>query len=132
MKANQLSRRERQIMDIIYELDEATAQQVMERLPEPPGYSAVRALLRKLVDKGQLAYREQGAKYVYYPLVGHEKAGHNAITRLIRTFYDGSAGQAVNAMLGMSLKDISQEELDQIEGMIREAKRRKRKRGGGE
>ena len=121
-KAINLSRRERQIMDIVYELTQATAQQVLERLPDPPSYSAVRAMLRKLEDKGHIMHREEGAKYVYHPVIDHEQASRNAISRLVKTFYDGSAAQAVNALLGMSFNDISREELEKIESMIANAK----------
>lgn len=117
-----LSRRERQIMDIVYQLSEATAQDVLGRLPDPPSYSAVRAMLRKLEDKGHIMHREDGAKYVYFPVIDHEQASRNAISRLVKTFYDGSAAQAVNALLGMSFNDISREELEKIESMIAAAK----------
>jgi len=126
-KAINLSRRERQIMDILYELGEATAQDVMQRLPDPPSYSAVRAMLRKLEDKGHIQHKEVGAKYVFYPVVNHEQASRNAISRLVKTFYDGSAAQAVNALLGMSFEDISKEEQEQIESMIAAAKEREEK-----
>jgi len=126
-KAINLSRRERQIMDILYELGEATAQDVMQRLPDPPSYSAVRAMLRKLEDKGHIQHKEVGAKYVFYPVVNHEQASRNAISRLVKTFYDGSAAQAVNALLGMSFEDISKAELEQIESMIAAAKEREEK-----
>jgi len=121
-KATNFSRRERQIMDIMYELTQVTAQQVMERLPDPPSYSAVRAMLRKLEDKGHIMHREEGAKYVYFPVLDHEQASKNAISRLVKTFYDGSAAQAVNALLGMSFSDISKEDLEKIEEMIATAK----------
>ena len=121
-KAINLSRRERQIMDIVYELDEVSAQQVLERLPDPPSYSAVRAMLRKLEDKGHIMHREEGAKYVYFPVIDHEQASRNAISRLVKTFYDGSAAQAVNALLGMSFSDISKDELAEIESFIASAK----------
>ena len=122
-KAINLSRRERQIMDIIYEMTKVTAQQVMERLPDPPSYSAVRAMLRKLEDKGHIMHKEEGAKYVYFPVVNHEQASRNAISRLVKTFYDGSAAQAGNALLGMSFNDMSKEELKQIEDLIASAKK---------
>ena len=127
-KAINLSRRERQIMDIIYELAEVTAQDVTERLPDPPSYSAVRAMLRKLEEKGHIMHREEGAKYVYFPVVDHEQASRNAITRLVKTFYDGSAAQAVNALLGMSVNDISPEELEKIESMIAAAKNKEQQK----
>ena len=110
-------------MDIVYEMTKVTAQQVMERLPDPPSYSAVRAMLRKLEDKGHIMHKEEGAKYVYFPVVNHEQASRNAISRLVKTFYDGSAAQAVNALLGMSFNDMSKEELKQIEDLIASAKK---------
>ena len=125
-KAVHLSRRERQIMDILYELGQASAQDVLERLPDPPSYSTVRALLRKLEEKQHAGHREQGAKFLYFPLVAREAASRNAIARLVRTFFDGSAGQAVNAMLGMSLKDLSREELDELDRLISRARAQSR------
>lgn len=122
-KAIHLSRRERQIMDIIYELGEVSAQQVLDRLPDPPSYSAVRAMLRKLEEKEHIDHKEVGAKYVFFPVVKHGQASKNAISRLVKTFFDGSTGLAVNALLGMSLKDISEDELNEIETLIRDAKR---------
>ena len=125
-KAINLSRRERQIMDIVYELTEVTAQQVLDRLPEPPSYSATRAMLRKLEDKGHIMHKEEGAKYVYFPVVDHEQASRNAISRLLKTFYDGSAAQAVNALLGMSFNEMSKEELEAIEQVIAQAKQKEK------
>jgi len=123
-----LSRRERQIMDILFERGEASAAEVLERLPDPPSYSAVRALLRKLEEKGVINHREQGARYVYFPLEDARKAGRNAITRLIRTFFEGSPARAANSLLGMSLKDLSAQELDELEALIRTARSTKEKR----
>ena len=121
-KASSLSRRERQIMDIVYELNEVTAQQVLDKLPDPPGYSAVRALLSRLVEKSHLAFRADGARYVYYPLVKRQTATRNALSNLVKTYFDGSVGQAANALLGMSLKNISTEELDALETLIQQAR----------
>lgn len=118
-----LSRRERQIMDIVYELGEVSAQQVQQRLPDPPSYSSVRTLLGRLEDKGQLSHREQGGRYLYAPLVKRETATRNALRRLVRTFFDGSAVQAANALLGMS-QDISDEELDALENLIQQTRER--------
>lgn len=123
-KAIHLSRRERQIMDILYEHSEATAQQVMERLPSAPGYSAVRALLRKLEEKGHIKHREEALKYVYCPMVDSQEASKNAIQRLVRTFFKGSSGQAVNALLGMSMQDLSDQELDELEQKIKQARQK--------
>lgn len=118
-----LSRRERQIMDIIFELKEASVQQVLDKLPDPPGYSAVRALLARLVEKGEVAYREQGARYLYYPLVKRETATRTALGRLVKTFFDGSPLQAASALLGMSLKNVDSEELDKLEALIQKARK---------
>lgn len=79
-------------------------------------------MLRKLEDKEHIAHKEQGAKYIFYPLIEREQASQNAITRLVKTFFDGSAGQAVNALLGMSLKDMPEQELEEIERLIKQAK----------
>ena len=97
-----LSRRERQIMDIVYELKEATAQQVMERLPEAPGYSAVRALLRVLENKGHLDHRRDGPRYVYLPRLPKDKARRSELRRLLKTFFDDSTEYAMAALLDIS------------------------------
>jgi predicted transcriptional regulator len=118
-----LSRRERQIMDIIYQHGQATAAEVMERLPEAPGYSAVRALLRVLEDKGHLRHEEQGPRYVYLPTLPREKARSSALKQLVQTFFEGSTGQAVAALLGMSPSSLSDEELDRLSGLIEQARK---------
>ena len=87
-KDTSLSRRERQIMDIIYESKEATAQQVMERLPDAPGYSAVRALLRVLENKGHLEHRQDGPRYVYTPRLAKDTARRSELRHLLKTFFD--------------------------------------------
>ena len=109
-----LSRRERQIMDIIYEMKEATALQVMERLPSPPGYSAVRALLRVLENKGHLSHRQDGARYVYTPILAKEKARRGALRHLLKTFFDNSTEDAVAALLDMSEDNMSEEEYQRL------------------
>lgn len=126
--AHKLSRRERQIMDIIYELNEASVQQVQDLLPDPPSYSTVRALLARLVEKGELAHREQGARYLYYPVVKRETATKNALNRVVKTFFDGSPAKAANALLGMSLKNLDKGELDELEAMIQEARKAEKRK----
>lgn len=126
--AHKLSRRERQIMDVLYQLEEASVQQVQERLPDPPGYSAVRALLARLEEKGQITHREQGARYLYAPLVKRQTATRNALTAMVKTFFNGSPAQAANALLGMSLKNLREEELDELEALIRQARSKDRER----
>jgi len=120
-----LSRRERQIMDIVYELKEASAKQVLARLPDPPSYSTVRALLAKLEDKGQLQHREQDLKYIYFPAHNHEDAQRSAASRLLKTFFDGSVSQAMSAMIDLSEKKVSDQELAELEQLIEKAKNRK-------
>src|SRR5688572_20627761 len=97
-----LSRRERQIMDIVYRLGSTTAAEVLESLPDPPGYSAVRAMMRILEEKGHLTHRDDGPRYVYTPVVPRTAARQSAMRQLVRTFFDGSATQAAAALLDMS------------------------------
>src|SRR5438045_2970365 len=95
----QLSRRERQIMDVVYRRGRATAADVLADLPDPPGYSAVRAMLRLLEDKGHVKHEQDGPRYVYVPTVGRDKARKSAMRHLVRTFFDGSTEDAVAALL---------------------------------
>jgi predicted transcriptional regulator len=118
----ELSRRERQIMDIVYQLGSASAAEVRERLPQPPGYSAVRAMLRVLEDKGHLEHRQDGPRYVYEATVPVETARRSAVDRLLRTFFDNSLGEAVATLLDSSTSKLSREELDQLADMIEQAK----------
>ncbi|MBX3173172.1 MAG: BlaI/MecI/CopY family transcriptional regulator [Gemmatimonadaceae bacterium] len=117
-----LSRRERQIMDAIYRLGEATAQEVLDHLPDPPSYSAVRALLRVLVEKGHVKHREDGTRYVYAPVVSREQARRNALKQMVRTFFDGSAAQAAAALLNLKDSNLSDDELDRLEALIDRAR----------
>ena len=121
--AASLSRRERQIMDIIYQQGQATAAEVMERLPDPPSYSAVRALLRVLEDKGHLRHEEQGPRYVYLPTLPRDKARSSALKQVVQTFFEGSTEQAVAALLGMSPVALSDEELDRLARLIDQARK---------
>ncbi len=118
-----LSRRERQIMDIIHRRGQATAQEVMEELPAPPSYSAVRALLRLMEEKGYLRHEQDGPRYVYTATLAREKAGRSALKNLLQTFFDGSTEQAVAALLDLSRAKLSQEELDRMLQMIEEARK---------
>jgi predicted transcriptional regulator len=117
-----LSRRERQIMDVIYRLGQATVQDVRDQLPDPPGYSAVRALLRVLEDKGHVKHRELGTRYVYMPIVSRERARVSALRQMIGTFFDGSAAAAAAALLDLSDGNLSDEELDRLESLIERAR----------
>jgi predicted transcriptional regulator len=116
-----LSRRERQIMDAIYLLGEATAQDVLEQIADPPGYSAVRALLRILETKGHVRHRQDGPRYVYHPTVPRERARDSALRQLVRTFFDGSAGAAAAALLDLSRDDLTDDELARLEALVERA-----------
>ena len=117
-----LSRRERQIMDVIYRLGRATVAEMMEGLTDPPGYSAVRAMLRILEEKGHLRHEQDGPRYVFMPRVNRDRARRSALKHLIQTFFDGSAEEAVAALLGMPQSKLSQDELDRIGSLIEKAK----------
>src|ERR1041384_8450796 len=97
-----LSRRERQIMDVIYSKGRATAAEVLEAMPAPPGYSAVRAMLRLLEEKGYLRHDQEGTRYVYLPTLSRDKARQSALKQLVQPFFDNSTEQAVSALLAMS------------------------------
>lgn len=118
-----LSRREQQIMHVIYSRGEATATEVLENLPAPPSYSAVRALLRVLVEKGHLRHRRDGQRYVYSPTVARERVKLSALRRVLRTFFDDSAEEAVAALLDISHERLSDEELERMENLIKQARR---------
>ncbi len=123
---NQLSRRERQIMDIIYQLGQATAAEVLERLPAPPTNSAVRTMLKLLEEKGFLKHKQEGVRYIFLPTLAREKAGKSALKQLVDTFFDGSGSEAVAAILDLSKTKISQEELDRLSELIEEARQKGR------
>lgn len=118
---HQLSRRERQIMDIVYRLGEATAAEVMENLPDPPSYSAVRALLRILEEKSHLRHRQEGPRYVYVPTVPVDAAKQSALKHVLSTFFEGSVSQAVAALLDLSRDDLSDAELARLARLIDQA-----------
>ena len=118
-----LSRRERQIMEVIYRLGSATASEVQAELPSAPGYSAVRALLRILEDKGHLRHDVDGARYVYRPTVARQKAGSQALDSLVKTFFGGSAGMAAAALLDDASRTLSDDELDQLESLLERARK---------
>ena len=120
--ATHLSRRERQIMDILYRLGSATAAEIRGNLPQPPSYSAVRALLRILEEKGHLRHHYDGPRYVFTPIVARPAAQKSALRQLLRTFFDGSATQAVAALLDMSARDLSDDELEQLGKLVEQAK----------
>ncbi len=115
-------------MDILYRLEEASAKDVMENLEDSLNYSSVRTFLRKLVEKGHIKHRECGKKYLYSPVVDREQASSTALTNLVNTFFADSPVSAVNSLLDMSLDDISQEEISELEKLIEEKKKSIRKK----
>jgi predicted transcriptional regulator len=117
-----LSRRERQVMDILYRRGEATVAEVMGELPDPPTYSAVRSILRILMEKKLITHREDGPRYVYLPTVDTDEAREDALKHVIRTFFDGSAEQAVTAVLRMSDAKLTDAEINALAKRIRAAR----------
>ena len=117
-----LSRRERQIMDLLFRAGKATAAEVMEGLSDAPSYSAVRALLRILEQKGHIRHEEEGRAYVYMPLVRRADARQSALSHLLKTFFDNSAEQAVAALLAIKGEKMSDAELERMSRMIDAAK----------
>lgn len=118
----ELGRRERQIMDIIYRRGRANAAEVLADLPDPPTYTAVRGMLRLLESKGHLRHEQDGPRYVYSPTADPERVSKSAVRHLVRTFFDNSAGSAVAAMVGMYEDRWSDEDLDNLEKLIEKAR----------
>lgn len=118
----QLSRRERQIMDVVYRVGKVTAAEVLAELPDPPSYSAVRAMLRLLEDKGHIRHEQDGPRYVYLPTVNRDKARKSAMKHLVRTFFDGSTEDAVAALL-QNDAGMSDAELERLSKLIDSAKK---------
>ena len=117
------SRRERQIMDILYRLGRATANEVMAELPGEPNYSTVRTQLRVLVKKGHVRHEEQGLRYVYSPTVPRSSVRQSALKHLMETFFEGSAEKMLATLLGAGGSKLSEEELDRLAGLIEKAKK---------
>ena len=122
-KAESFSRREREIMNIIFASGEATANEVLERMTEPPSYSAVRAMLRILEQKGHLRHEQEGTRYVYRPTANREKASRSALDQLLATFFDGSAAKVVSTLLDQHAKSITPEELESLSALIARARK---------
>jgi len=118
-----LSRRERQIMDIIYQRGQATAAEVMENMPEAPGYSAVRAMLRLLEEKGYLRHEQDGPRYLFKPTISREKVKQSAMKQMLETFFNDSTEQAVAALLDISRPKLSEDELDRLSLLIEQARK---------
>jgi BlaI family transcriptional regulator, penicillinase repressor len=118
-----LSRRERQIMDILYARGRATAAEIHTALPDAPTYSAVRAKLRVLEEKGHVRHEEEAMRYVYAPTLARDTARRSALRHVVSTFFEGSVERAVAALLDISAAKLDDRELDRISGLIEEARR---------
>ncbi|MEO0447622.1 MAG: BlaI/MecI/CopY family transcriptional regulator [Verrucomicrobiota bacterium] len=117
-----LTRRERQIMEIIHANRSATARTVHEQLPDPPTYATVRTLLRVLLEKGHLHHTKEGKTYVYHPTKSPEEEGSFALKRVVQSFFSGSVEQAVSCLIDPEENELAQEELDRLEDLIQKAK----------
>jgi predicted transcriptional regulator len=119
---HKLSRRERQIMDVLYRLGRATAAEILENLPDPPGYSAVRAMLRVLEEKKHIRHEEKDLRYVFIPIVTRDKARRSAVRHMLDTFFEGSPEQAVATLLDVSGRDLSKDDFDRLAALIEKAR----------
>jgi predicted transcriptional regulator len=124
-----LSRRERQIMDILYQRGRASAAEIHAAIPDPPTYSAVRAKLRVLEEKGHIRHEEESLHYVYLPTVARDTARRSALRHMVSTFFGGSVEQAVAALLDLSAANLAKEDLDRISNLIEEARQEAKKEG---
>jgi len=118
LENGQLSRRERQIMDIVYRLGKASAKEVQDNLPDPPSYSAVRALLATLENKGMLSHGKESRSYIYKPVITEQTARKSALKNLLSTFFEGRPQNLVAALLEDDDRKLSQEEIDDIRKMV--------------
>jgi BlaI family transcriptional regulator, penicillinase repressor len=116
--AEALARRERQVMDILYRMGEATAQEVMEQMPDPPTYSAVRALLATMIEKELVSFRKDSRRYVYRPAVPEKKAKRSALKQLLSTFFEGKPENLVAALLDPKDQQLSTDEIEKIRSLI--------------
>jgi predicted transcriptional regulator len=120
---DRLSRREREVMDVLYESGEATAAEVRDGLADPPSYSAVRATLRILEEKGVIDHRRDGRRYVFAPKSSRKSVRKRVLGKIVRTFFEGSPEKAIAALLDLSAKDLSPEDLDRLSKLVDDAKR---------
>ena len=116
--SNDLSRRERQIMDVLFRQGQATVSDVQAAMPDPPSYSAVRAMLRILEEKGHARHEQDGPRYIYKPVVARERAKRSAMRHLLHTFFEGSHEQAVAALLDEASTSLSEDELERLARLI--------------
>lgn len=117
-----LSRRERQILDVLYRAGRATAAEVQGAMPAAPGYSAVRTLLRILEDKGHVRHEQDGARYVYMPTVARDRAQRSALRHVLNTFFEGSATQAIAALLDEDAGRLTDDDLDRLQSLVDRAR----------
>lgn len=110
-------------MDVLYRRGRATAAEILHDLPEPPSYSAVRAMLRVLEEKKHVRHEEKDLRYVYAPVVPREKARRSAVAHMLETFFDGSAEQAVATLLDVSGKELSDEDFDRLAALVEKARK---------
>jgi predicted transcriptional regulator len=118
-----LGRRERQILDVIFRLGEASVADVLKQLPDPPAYDSVRTMIRLLERKKLLRHRREGTKYIYRPTQSHESVSRSALSHLMNTFFQGSAAETMAAILDVSSNDLTDEELGRLEELIEQARR---------
>ena len=119
---NELSARERQIMEVIYRKKSASVKEVLAEIPNPPSYSAVRAMLNILEDKGFLKHEQEGLKYIYAPTIPHKKAMRSAVQSLLKTYFNDSVEDAVAAIVNIHNKDLDEQELARLTKLIKSAK----------
>ena len=118
-----LSRRERQIMDFLFQRGKASVGEVLDGIPDPPGYSAVRATLRTLEQKGRVSHEEDGRAYIYRPTLRRDAARKSALTHVVKTFFDNSAEQALAALLELKGTRLSEAELERVARLVENAKK---------
>ena len=126
-RAPHLSRRERQIMDVLYRSGRATAAEVQAGMPDAPSYSAVRTMLRILEEKGHVRHQPDGPRYVYIPRVARDKAKRSALRHVVNTFFEGSAAQVMAALFELSPRDLGEDEIARLRQLIDNAKQQKKR-----
>lgn len=119
-----LSRREREIMDVLYRAGKATVTDVRAAMPDPPGYSAVRAMLRILEEKGHIRHEQDGPRYLYRPTVARDRAKRSALRHVLHTFFDGSAAQVMAALVELSPTDLDEAETARLRRVIDDARKK--------
>ncbi|MDN5201047.1 BlaI/MecI/CopY family transcriptional regulator [Fulvivirgaceae bacterium BMA10] len=128
MESNQhyqnLSKRERQIIDIIHKMSEASVMDVLDRLPDPPTYNSIRAIIMIMVKKGYLRHRKEGKKYLYQPVAKEETVKQGALGHLLTTFFDGSAPKAISSILNITSSKLSKEDFQELKQMIEDAEKK--------